>query len=405
MSVKVGRLNLKNPLLLSPADHTHSLSQLKKAIDLGVAGICPKTYTNYEYVSSHSSAVGYMVVDDEFRPVRGKFERGYSFMTRGGYMKIESDKWIDDLEQAQKYAAAHDSCIIGSLWGTVDWMVDAAKKLEQVGIPALEIDAGCPHFDAMKAIEGEKELTYLDAVRTQGFEKITEAVNIPVFYKIASKSAMDVPTYVQYCKDTGFEGVTMHNRFLGFVPDIDTMKPLFQTWSGIGGSWVQPLTMYRVFESYRFDPNFPIFGTNGAMNAEDIIRFMLAGASAYQMCTEVMVRGFGVIPKILSGIQKWMEKHDVEHISDIIGKATDAALTREEIVDGMQMAYINKDKCVKCGICVERCPWSALKMTEDGVKCHTTSKVRYERGCLGCGLCMNMCPQDAITLGPRVEEY
>lgn len=403
MSVEVGRLKLKNPLLLSPADHTHNFKQIKTAIDAGVAGICPKTYTNFDYTSDEKSAVGYMVVDSNFKPVHGRFDRGYSFMTRGGYMHVESDKWVEELEKSQKYAKDHDACIIASLWGELDWMVKVAKELEQVGIPALEIDAGCPHFDGMKNIEGEAQLSHLDAARSQGFEAITNAVSIPVFYKMASKSAGDVTSYMRYCKEAGFEGVTMHNRYLGFVPDIETQKPLFQTWSGIGGSWVQPLTLYRIFEARRFDPNFPMFGTNGAMNAEDIIRFLLTGASAYQLCTEVMVKGFGVIPKILHGIEDYMEKHGVEHLRDIIGKATDSALTREQIVDGMRMAYIDKSKCAQCGICVERCPWNGLTMTEDGVKCRTTSKVRYERGCLGCGLCTNMCPMGAITLGPRVE--
>lgn len=402
MSVNVGGLELKNPLLLSPADHTHSLEQLKRAIDLGVAGIAPKTITNFSYTSDDSILVNYMVVDNNFRKVHGKFDRGYSFMSRGGYMKIESDGWIDELIEADKYAKTQDSYIIPSIWGELDWMVKIAKELEQAGFSAIEIDAGCPHFDGMKNIEGEAQLTLLDAARTQGFEKVTGAVGIPVFYKIASKSASDVTSFVRYCKEAGFAGATMHNRYLGFMPDVDTLKPLFQTWSGIGGSWILPLTLYRVFETRKYDPDFPMFGTNGAMNAEDIIRFMLTGASAYQMCTEVMVKGFNVIPRILSDLEGYMENHGIEHLRDIIGKATDASLSREEVRADEKMAYIDKDKCIKCGICIERCPWNGLKMEEDGVKCYTYPRERFDKGCLGCGLCTCMCPKDAITLGPRV---
>ena len=402
LTTSVGGLNFKNPLLLSPADHTHDLWQLKKALDLGVAGISPKTYTNFDYVGGESSLVNYMVVDSNFKPVQGKFDRGYSFMTRGGYMRVESDRWVEDLAEAQKYAKLNDAHIIASLWGDLDWMVEKAIEMEQIGIPAIEIDAGCPHFDAMKSIEGEQSLNMLEAARTQGYERITGAVKIPVFYKVAAKSAADVTAFVQYCKEAGFAGATMHNRYLGFVPDIETQKPLFHTWSGIGGSWVQPLTLFRVFESRKFDPDFQMFGTNGAFNAEDIIRFLLAGCRAVQICTEVMVKGFDVIPPMLRGLEEYMEKHSIEHISDIIGRATDSAMTREEVYEDKKMAYIDDEKCIACGLCIERCPWNGLKMIDGKVICVSYDAERYERACLGCGMCTCMCPKGAISLGPRV---
>jgi len=342
-----------------------------------------------------------MVVDSNFKPVRGgKFERGYTFMSRGGFMLIESDNWIEELEKAQKYAKANDAHIIPSVWGDLDWMVDVVKKLEQIGVPGIELDAGCPHFDGMKAIEQKDKFTELDEIRSQGLDVVTGAVSIPVYYKMAAKTS-DVTAHFQYCREAGFAGVTMHNRYLGFVPDIETRKPLFHTWSGIGGSWVQPLTLYRVFEARKFDPDMPMFGTNGAMNAEDIIRFLLAGVNAYQLCTEVMVKGFSVIPKILKDLEAYMESQGITRLRDIIGEATAAAMSREEVRADEKMAYIDRENCNKCGICIDRCPWHGLEMEGDAVKCVTHDKPRFDRGCLGCGLCLNVCPKSAITLGPR----
>lgn len=43
-------LHFKNPILVSAADHTHSLEQLKRHIDNGVGGIVPKTLCQYPYM-------------------------------------------------------------------------------------------------------------------------------------------------------------------------------------------------------------------------------------------------------------------------------------------------------------------------------------------------------------------
>lgn len=396
MSTNAGPLQLKNPLMLSPADHTHSLEQLKKAIDFGIAGITAKTYTNFSSTYNDNVAVNYLAVDENFNPICGNYHRGYSFMSRGGFMKNESDKWIDELGKAQKYANKFDAKIIASIWGDVEWMTKTSLELEQAGISAIELDAGCPSINETFS----NQLSNPNII--ENLKNITKAVTVPIFYKIPSKNVYNLTTQIDSCKGAGFAGATIHTRHLGFIPDIETMQPLFKTWSGIGGSWSQPLTLYRIFEARKHDPHFPLFGTNGACNADDVIRYILTGASAYQMCTEILVKGYRIISKILKDIESYMANHDVKSLRDIIGKATDSALSREEISKDKKMAYIDSEKCIKCGICVERCPWHGLKMHDEGVKCYTFNAERFDKGCVGCGLCTTVCPKQAITLGQRI---
>ncbi len=53
---------------------------------------------------------------------------------------------------------------------------------------------------------------------------------------------------------------------------------------------------------------------------------------------------------------------------------------------------VDKEKCIKCGMCWLLCPDAAIVQNEDGT---------YEANlfyCKGCGICVRVCPKDAITM-------
>jgi ferredoxin len=55
------------------------------------------------------------------------------------------------------------------------------------------------------------------------------------------------------------------------------------------------------------------------------------------------------------------------------------------------IANLDVDKCAGCGICVEKCPIDAIKLTDD-------LSVTDPNKCIGCGLCAHHCPQKARSL-------
>ncbi len=60
-----------------------------------------------------------------------------------------------------------------------------------------------------------------------------------------------------------------------------------------------------------------------------------------------------------------------------------------------QRPVLDKDKCIKCGMCWIYCPDMAYNQTEDG---YFEVNLEY---CKGCGICANECPKDAITMVPE----
>lgn len=58
---------------------------------------------------------------------------------------------------------------------------------------------------------------------------------------------------------------------------------------------------------------------------------------------------------------------------------------------------INKEDCIGCGDCIERCQTKALSLNHDGIV------VKKDELCIGCGLCINICPTEALKLQPRKD--
>ena len=54
-------------------------------------------------------------------------------------------------------------------------------------------------------------------------------------------------------------------------------------------------------------------------------------------------------------------------------------------------AVVNKDDCVGCGACVDRCNYSAITIVDD-------KSTIDENLCCGCGVCTVTCPNDAIDI-------
>ncbi len=73
--------------------------------------------------------------------------------------------------------------------------------------------------------------------------------------------------------------------------------------------------MYKIFQSVQI----PIIGIGGVASASDIIQLMLAGASLVQIGTTNFINcklGVDVLPEL----QNYCVQHNIEDISDIIGK-------------------------------------------------------------------------------------
>ena len=130
----------------------------------------------------------------------------------------------------------------------------------------------------------------------------------------------DIAEFARACEGAGADGLSLINTLLGMRIDLHRRKPvLANTFGGYSGPAVKPVALrmvYQVYEAVRV----PIVGMGGAATAEDVIEFMLAGATAVQVGAANLVEPFAC-REIVERLPVVMQAYGIERLSDVIGGA------------------------------------------------------------------------------------
>lgn len=60
--------------------------------------------------------------------------------------------------------------------------------------------------------------------------------------------------------------------------------------------------------------------------------------------------------------------------------------------------YINSEKCIGCGICIDKCPLDTIRLNDEG-----KAFIAYPDDCMTCYICERLCAQGAINVHPFRE--
>lgn len=120
-------------------------------------------------------------------------------------------------------------------------------------------------------------------------------------------------------RNGGADAVSLINTLLGMKIDIEKRRPvLANNTGGLSGPAIRPVAVRMVYEVAK-SINIPILGMGGIVSGEDVIEFMLAGASAVSIGAGNFQDPYTSI-KTIKQIEEYMKKHSIENISDIIGQ-------------------------------------------------------------------------------------
>jgi dihydroorotate dehydrogenase (NAD+) catalytic subunit len=118
--------------------------------------------------------------------------------------------------------------------------------------------------------------------------------------------------------DGGADVLTLINTLLGMAINAETQRPVISTLTGgLSGPAIKPIALRMVWQVFKA-VDVPIIGLGGIMNATDAIEFMLAGASLIQVGTANFIDPM-VAPKIVEGINEYLDRRSIASASDIIG--------------------------------------------------------------------------------------
>jgi dihydroorotate dehydrogenase len=320
LSVDVGGLRLKNPVVASSCEYTMTEAGIRACIDAGAGAVVAKSINESAAARRQLDIADYVLFDPALERVEwGAATGNETLFNRSGLAQTSLNDWVELLARMQSYAVAAGSAVIGSITlGSVDGAVAIAKRMSGV-VPALEVNVGAPHAREAAAV---RQIATADDVR-QTVPALRTAFEGTLILKLPAQ-ATDIVGMAAAASTSGADVVSMIGRLNGFVPNLETGAAELGSWGAIGGPWMLPVSLYWVSKSYSaFEPQ--IIGSNGARNGHDVARFVLAGARAVEVASVLMISGANALTGIIDELDAYLDGRGIDSVASIIGAATRAS--------------------------------------------------------------------------------
>jgi dihydroorotate dehydrogenase (NAD+) catalytic subunit len=202
--------------------------------------------------------------------------------------------------------------LVGSSEKEFSKMVRAFDSLNILG---YEINLSCPHVSKMGMEVGDDPEAVNKIVRTVRMNTMK-----PISVKVGVGS-VDVIELAKIAIDAGGNIITAINTLRAMSIDVETMMPILSNRiGGLSGSAIKPIGIRCVYEISK-KLQVPVIGCGGVSSWQDVIEYMMAGASAVQIGSVLGTSGPRIFNKITNDLKKYVEKKGLRNISEIIGIA------------------------------------------------------------------------------------
>lgn len=296
LNVKVGGLDLKNPVLTASGTFGYGL-EFADFIDLNRLG-------------------GFIVKGTTLHAREGN---DYPRMaeTPSGMLNCVGlqNKGVDYFcEHIYPQLKDIDSNVLVNVSGSSpeDYAECAARIDALDHIPGIELNISCPNV---------KDGGMAFGVTCEGAASVVRAVRQRYHKTLIVKlspNVTDIASIAQAVEAEGADSVSLINTLMGMSIDIERRKSRLSIGTGgLSGPCVKPVALRMVWQVARA-VNIPIVGLGGIMNAADAIEFLMAGATAIEIGTANFIDPTTTI-RVIDGMNEWLDSHGVKDVHEIIG--------------------------------------------------------------------------------------
>jgi dihydroorotate dehydrogenase (fumarate) len=326
LSIKYMGLTLKNPIIAGSCGLTSTVEQIIKLEEAGAGAVVMKSLFE-EQISMDVNSVLYTNIDNYNYPEAEDYIRNYTKMN-------SVQQYIDTIKKAK---AAVQIPVIASINCTTasDW-TNFATSIEQAGADALELNIYEMAADKNKPSE-QFEQQYIDILRL-----VKQKVHIPIAVKIGSNFS-NIVRMVDQLYANGADSVVMFNRLYSPDFDLDTLQFISSDVLS-NNSDIKNVLRWMAVVSGKL-PVSQLVATTGIHNGSDVIKQLLAGASAVQIVSVLYKNGLGTIANMLSFIEDFMDEWDFKTIDEFKGRMNYKNVESPEIYERTQfMKYFSSKK-------------------------------------------------------------
>ncbi len=288
-------LKLRNPIIVSSSDLTKTTSGIIQCYEAGAGAVVLKSIFEEQFLMEEDIEGEELIIHPE----------ALDYLRKRGLLEYAPQKICQMIEEVKKEVEipiiASINCQSPRLWPSF------ARQFQEAGVDGLELNIYFLPL-GLDSPGAEYEEYYL-----QILNEVKKAVSIPVAVKLMSQ-VTSIPYLGYKLARAGCDALVLFNWFV--EPDIDVEN--LKTRNVIGkGNFHQSLRWVALLAG-RVDCD--IASSGGVRRAEDVIKQILAGASAVQVCTLLYEQKLKVIQGLLKEVEAWMDKHQNATVDDFRGE-------------------------------------------------------------------------------------
>ena len=297
LSVRFAGITLKNPIIAASGTFGYGIE--------------------FEDVVHLSRLGGFVVKGLSREPMTGNppprlYETAAGMLNAIGLQNIGARAFID--EKLPRLRQVKDIVVLANVFGYAreDYEQTIQILSEGEGIAAYELNVSCPNT-AHGGLQFGTDPRSLDEV----VRKARHATQRPLIVKL-SPNVTSIAQMARVAEEAGADAISLVNTFVAMAIDAETRRPrIANVTAGLSGPAIKPIALRMVYDAAKA-VKIPVIGMGGISTAEDIIEFMLAGATAVQVGTASYWDP--VATETLTGqLEKWCADHKIEKLSDLTG--------------------------------------------------------------------------------------
>lgn len=295
LRVQLGRLRLPNPILVASGTFGYA-REMEQVVDLArLGGILPKTITAEPRIGN--------------RPWR-TVETSAGLLNSIG---LDNDGIDTFVAEHLPYLATVGAPIIVSIAGrNIEQYVALARQLDEAtGVAAVELNISCPNVSGGVDYGTDPQLC------GQLVGQVRSACQLPLLAKL-TPNVTDIRVMAKAAAENGADALCLINTVLGMAVDWRQRRPLLgNVVGGLSGPAIKPIAL-RCIHQVAQVTDVPLIGIGGIGNLDDVMEFLVAGASAVQVGTANYYDPT-ITMRLLDELPKAMQTAGVSCLDQLIG--------------------------------------------------------------------------------------
>ena len=298
LSVALGRLKLANPVLVASGTFGYA-REMAGIVDLArLGGILPKTITQQPRPGN--------------TPPR-------TVETTGGMLNsigLDNDGLEAFIAGHLPYLRTLPTAVIVSIAGRTaeEFTTMAARLGQETGIAALELNISCPN------VSGGVDFGTDPAMGEKLVADVRRACELPILAKL-TPNVTSIADMAKAVSAGGADALSLINTCLGMAIDWRKRRPILgNVMGGLSGPAIKPIAVRCVYQASKATST-PLVGIGGIATIDDVMEFLIAGASAVQIGTANYYDPT-VSMKLLDALPAAIQQLGASAVREVVGTLT-----------------------------------------------------------------------------------